>query len=36
MLDGSSDNERSDQENHEALLAGGENKHRKEAFHVVA
>jgi hypothetical protein len=36
MLDRSSDNERYHNENHQALLARGENKHRKEAFHVVA
>ena len=36
MLDRSSDNERNHNENHEALLARRENKHRKEALHVVA
>jgi hypothetical protein len=36
MLDRRSDHERYHNENNEALLAARENKHRKEAFHVVA
>lgn len=36
MLDRCSNHQRYYDENHKALLAGGEDKYPKETFHVVA
>jgi hypothetical protein len=35
MLDRRADDKRNHNENHEALLGRGENKHRKEALHIA-